>query len=59
MDDLIVPPWLSDPEAVAPCPCGDAMQGPMFLMEAENGLKYAYHYNCLKQYTGYDPEQNS
>lgn len=46
--NLNVPLWLSDTEAVAPCPCGGPMMGPIAVVKSERGLKTGYHYPaCL------------
>lgn len=44
-----VPLWLTDKEAIAPCPCGRGYGGPMVLVQGQSELFYFYHPQCFKE----------
>lgn len=55
----IIPPWLANRDAVAPCPCGEPvdLSEPFHLVEdLETELKVVYHLGCMEKFLGLDED---
>lgn len=46
-DLAYIPQWLSDETEIAPCPCGQAMFGPIAVVKSDRGFRTGYHPPCL------------
>lgn len=44
-----IPLWMTDTEAVGPCPCGNPPSGDVIIVsgEGEDGLKRWFHEQCM------------
>ncbi len=47
MSDLVVPSWLTDPEAVGPCPCGNPPDDNTIIVNGADGLRRWFHEPCM------------
>lgn len=52
----ILPPWLANPDAVAPCPCGEPIESDEYYVTKgeDTGLMRVYHPECLEKYIEVD-----
>ena len=56
---VIVPPWLSNPEMVAPCSCGRPMHPdvPYVMMVGDTGMRRWFHMPCLQAMNGFSIDE--
>lgn len=47
MSNIVIPPWLTDPEKIAPCPCGNPPTDNPIVVNGAASLKRWYHEPCL------------
>lgn len=42
-----IPPWLADPDYIAPCPCGNPPTQNMIVANGAHSLRRGFHEPCL------------
>ena len=55
IDRVFVPPWLYNPELVAPCSCGHPQHPgvPSVMMVGDTGMRRWFHMPCLQAMNGF------